>query len=98
MPSLIRKTLFTAAILSLFAGAARAAVLEDTVASVNGKPVLLSEYNKELDAVLDHWKRGAPNLLADKAAVAELKRKVLDQMVDNQLLQQEAERRKIKIH
>ena len=76
----------------------RAAVLEDTVAIVNGQPILLSEYQKDVDAVMENWKRGAPGLLGDKVAVAELRRKVLDQMVDNNLLQQEAEKRKIKIH
>lgn len=78
--------------------AARAAVLEDTVATVNGQPILLSEYQKEVEAMLGHWKRNAPALINDKAAVVELKRKVLDQMVDHLLLTQDAEKRKIKIH
>lgn len=77
---------------------ARAAVVQETVASVNGQPILLGEYQKEVEAMIENWRRSAPGLFGDQAAVAELKRKVLDQLVDNILIQQDAEKRKIKIH
>lgn len=82
----------------LLAVGARATVLEDTIATVNGQPILMSEYEKEVQAAVEGFKRIAPGMLSEKEGVGQLRRKVLDQMVDNLLLQQEGERRKIKIH
>ncbi|MBI3550370.1 MAG: peptidylprolyl isomerase [Elusimicrobia bacterium] len=103
MPSSIKTRSFPrpiAAILAALALAvpAAAAVLEDTVAKVNGSPIMLSEYNREIRAVLEAWRQNAPGLLADPKAVAELKKKVLDDMVDHELLFQEADRQKLKVH
>ncbi|MBI4385759.1 MAG: peptidylprolyl isomerase [Elusimicrobia bacterium] len=88
------------ALAALFAGwsEARSAVLEDTVATVNGQPVLLSEYQKEFDAALENFRRIAPSLLAEKDGPQQLRRKVLDQMIDNELMTQEGEKKKVKIH
>ncbi|MBI4346508.1 MAG: peptidylprolyl isomerase [Elusimicrobia bacterium] len=77
---------------------AGAALVEDTVATVNGIPILKTEYQKNLDSVFDQYKRTAPQLLNDKDTVAQIRRKVLDQMIDDKLFEAEAERRKIKIH
>lgn len=90
---------FPVLMLTVFSAAqAWGAVLEDTVATVNGQAILLSEFNKELDAAVEHWKKNVPGFLEDKLAVKEIRGKVLDQMVDHALLQQEAEKRKLKIH
>jgi parvulin-like peptidyl-prolyl isomerase len=72
--------------------------MEDTVATVNGQPILLSEYDNALNAALDQWKRSAPAFLDQKGAMTQLRERTLDQMIDDKLLEEEAEKRKIKIH
>jgi parvulin-like peptidyl-prolyl isomerase len=85
-------------LLSLFlAVPMRAAVLEDVVAKVDGKPLMLSEYRKNLRSVLDTYRRNLPELLADEAAVKELRQKVLDQMIDDEVLAQRADKSGVKI-
>lgn len=79
-------------------GAARAAVMEDVVATVNGKPLLLSEFKKNLKSVLDNYQRNVPGLLRDQEAVKEVRHKVLDQMVDDELIAQEADKLKMKVY
>src|SRR5438034_8055709 len=76
----------------------RALVMEDTVATVNGQPILLTEYQNELNVALDQWRRNAPAFLDQKDAMGQLRARTLDQMVDQKLLEQEAEKRKLKIH
>jgi len=87
-----------AAILLLAAANVSAALVEDTVATVNGVPILKTEYQKNLDSVLEQYKRTAPQLLTDKEAMSQIRKKVLDQMIDDKLFETEAERRKLKIH
>ncbi len=77
---------------------ASGAVLEDVVARVNAKPLLLSEYRKNLRSVLDNYQKAMPDLTRDPAAMKELKQKVLDQMIDDEILAQDAEKKGIKIH
>ncbi|MBI5595232.1 MAG: peptidylprolyl isomerase [Elusimicrobia bacterium] len=76
---------------------AGAAVLEDVVARVNGKPLLLSEYQKNLRSVLDNYQRAMPELTREPAALKELREKVLEQMVDDEILAQESEKKGIKV-
>ena len=83
---------------ALAAGPLSAAVLEDVVARVNGKPLLLSEYQKNLRSVLDNYQKAMPEVMKDTEAVQELRTKVLDQMIDDEILAQEAEKRGIKVH
>lgn len=82
----------------LAAGAARAAVLEDVLARVNGKPLLLSEYKKNLRSVLDNYTKAMPEITRDEAAMKDLRMKVLEQMVDDEVLAQEAEKKGLKTH
>ena len=87
-----------AAALLLAAVPASAKVLEDVVARVNGKPLLLSEYRKNLRSVLDNYQRTMPGLLRDEEALKEIRAKILDQMVDDELLAQEGEKLGMKVH
>jgi len=87
-----------AAGLVFLAAAAGAAVLEDVVARVNGKPLLLSEYRKNLRSVMENYQRSMPELLRDADIVREMRKKVLDQMVDDELLAQKAEAVGVKVH
>ena len=68
------------------------------VARVNGKPLLLSEYRKNLRSVLDNYQRTMPGLLRDEEALKEIRAKILDQMVDDELLAQEGEKLGMKVH
>lgn len=101
MPSSIdslRRSIILALALACLPAGARASVMEDTVATVNGRPILLSEYQNELNAAMEQWKRNAPAFLDQKDAMDQLKARALDQMIDQKLLEQEAEKRKTKIH
>ncbi len=96
MPSL-SNPLFACALL-LAAAPAGAELIEDTVATVNGQPILRTEYAKNLESVMEQYRRTAPMILNEKETVAQIRRKVLDQMVDDKLMEAEAVRRKIKVH
>jgi len=86
-----------AAVLLGVGAAAQAKVLEDTVAVVNGAPILLSDYQKEIDEVLDYWRRAMPAAAADAAHVRKLRETTLDQLVDREVLYQEGTRLKLKV-
>ncbi|MDO8757028.1 MAG: hypothetical protein Q7J64_03355, partial [Elusimicrobiota bacterium] len=44
---------------------ASAKLLEDTVAVVNGKPILLTEYKKEANTAMEYWTKTNPAAMAD---------------------------------
>lgn len=92
------KALAAALAAALGAASASAAVLEDVVARVNGKPLLLSEYQKNLRSVLDNYQKAMPEALKDEEALKEIRNKVLDQMIDDEILAQEAEKKGLKVH
>lgn len=96
MPS--SNKILIAALVWLAPAFAGATAVEDTVATVNGQPILLSEYNNEYQVALEQWRRSAPAFLNEKDAVNQLKSRTLDQLIDQKLLEQEADKRKIKIH
>jgi parvulin-like peptidyl-prolyl isomerase len=98
MPSSNRLFLIVAAAAALAASSAGAKVLEDVVARVNGKPLLLSEYKKNVRSVMENYQRSMPHILQDEEVQKEIRKKVLDQMVDDELLAQEGEKLGIKIH
>lgn len=72
-------------------------LLEDTVAAVNGRPILLSEYKRNLESVLEQYRKNMPQALKEQGVTEEIRRKVLDQMVDDDLLKQKAEELSIKV-
>ncbi|MBI4050903.1 MAG: peptidylprolyl isomerase [Elusimicrobia bacterium] len=77
--------------------AVEAKVMEDIVATVNGQPLLLSDYKKNVEAVLEQYKRNLPEFLKEKDSLEQIRTKVLDQMIDDELLAQKAEKEKIKV-
>ena len=98
MTSINRKRVFsTAAVVAICASAVSAKVMEDTAAVVNGQPILMSEYGKNKESILEQYKKNIPDFFQQKDAVAQLEQKVLDQMIDDALLFQQAEKMKIKI-
>src|SRR3989339_1185009 len=78
------------------AGKAGAEVVDKTVAVVNGEHILLSEYKKVVDPILEQYKQTPKADLSDEK-IKELKSKVLDQMIDDRLLLQEAKKQKITV-
>ncbi|MBI5241566.1 MAG: peptidylprolyl isomerase [Elusimicrobia bacterium] len=79
------------------AAPASAKVMEDTVAVVNGSPVLLSDFQKEIDEVMDYWRRAMPAAAADPAHARKLRETTLEQLVDREVLYQEGSKLKIKV-
>ncbi|MFH1619343.1 MAG: peptidylprolyl isomerase [bacterium] len=99
MTSTVRKfsDILLCAALAVPAAAVSAKVVDKTVATVNGQPILLSEYLKNRDSVIEQYKKGMPEFFQQKDASAQIEKKVLDQMIDDSLLLQQAEKLKIKV-
>lgn len=89
----------TAITLAAFLGAAalNAKVVDSTVATVNGKPILNSEYEKVAQATLANYKNREPAVLENKDNVTAIKEEVLNQMIIEQLLLQSAKEQNIKV-
>src|SRR5690349_21791214 len=86
-----------ALVVSLLAGTASAKLLEDTVASVNGTPILLSEYQKELTTSMEFWSKAEPDAMRDPANLKKLKESTLEELINREVLYQEGAKRKIKV-
>lgn len=80
--------------LSSFAGAK---VMEDTVAVVNGTPILLSEYQKELATSVEYWNRAEPEALRDPANLKKLRESTLEELINRELLYQAGKQKNIKV-
>ncbi len=87
---------FTAAVI-LSGTLLNAKVVDSTVATVNGKPILNSEYEKVTNATLENYKQRQPALLENKDNVTAIKEEVLNQMIIEQLLLQAAKDQSIKV-
>lgn len=83
--------------LVLSAGPAGAARLEDTVAVVNGTPILLSDFQKDFAEAKEFWLRRAPEAMEDPSHLRKLRESVLEQLIDRELLYQEGAKLKIKV-
>lgn len=93
-----KSTLVFAAILGLCAaGPSLAKVMDRTLATVNSQAILLSEFQKNADPILEQFRRAAPAAEQTPERVADLKKRVLDQMVDDRLLAQEAKAKAVKV-
>jgi len=79
-------------------GLANARVVNKIIAKVNGQAIKFSEYEKNKNSVLAQYQQFLPDFLSKAGAKEELDKKVLEQMIDDELLRQEAERRKIKVY
>jgi len=81
----------------LLAAPIAAKLLEDTVAVVNGTPILLSEYQKEAATAMDYWSKTNPVAMADPANLRKLRESTLEQLIDRELLIQEGAKMKLKV-
>lgn len=93
----LNKCLGAACAALIWAAPASARMVEDTVAVVNGTPIMLTEFNKEMAAATDYWNRVNPGALSIVANLKELREKTLEQLIDHELLFQEGAKLKIKV-
>jgi len=84
-----------AAVLSALA---QAKVLDELAAKVNNEPVLMSEYGKARDALVEQYRAMMPDFFSQKDANAQLDKAALDKLIDEALLRQKAETLKIKVY
>lgn len=86
-------------LLALALAAAPASAAADGVAAkVNGEPILISEYNKTKQAILEQYRAMMPDFLKQKGAEEQLGTMAMDKLVDELLLTQQAEKLKIKVY
>src|SRR5258708_7939597 len=77
--------------------AVQAKVLDRTVATVNDQAIMLSEFQKNATPILEQFQKSAPPAEQTPEHVADIKKRVLDQMVDDRLLVQEAKKKNIHV-
>lgn len=75
----------------------QAKVMESSVATVNGRPVLSSEYDSYLSGVVEQYKVAAPQILQQPYAQDVLGREVLKELISKELLYQAADEAKIQV-
>lgn len=91
----MNKLVFTAALLAALVGFSQAKVMESSVATVNGRPVLASEYDAFLQSVVEQYKATAPEVLQQPYATDILGREVLKELISKELLYQAADEAKV---
>src|ERR1700722_15264596 len=65
--------------------AVRAEVLDRTIATVNSQAIMLSEFQKNAEPILDQFKKTSPSAEQTPERIADIKKRVLDQMIDDRL-------------
>jgi parvulin-like peptidyl-prolyl isomerase len=86
-----------ATLVGLTGGALQARVLDRTLATVDGEVILLSEFEKNATPILDQFKTVTPPAEQTPDRVTEIKKRVLDQMIDDRLLAEEAKKKGIRV-
>ena len=89
--------LFLAVLLAALGVNGQAKVMESSVATVNGRPVLASEYNTYLQGVVEQYQAAAPQFLQQPYAQDLLGKEVLKELISKELLYQAAEAEKIQV-
>ena len=79
------------------ASGAMGKVMESSVATVNGKPVLASEYDTYYDSVIEQYQAAAPQFLQQPYAKDFLGKEVLKELISKELLYQAADEAKITV-
>jgi len=82
----------------LFASSLFAQKGEDIVAKVNGEPILLSDYNKTKEILIEQYSNLSPEFMQQKDAMSQIEKMAMDKMIDELLLKQKAEAMKIKVY
>lgn len=89
--------LFVAVAVAALGVSAQAKVMESSVATVNGKPILASEYDSYLQSVVEQYQVSAPQVLARPYAKDVLGKEVLKDLISKELVYQAAEEAKITV-
>ena len=74
----------------LLAAGAQAKVMEASVATVNGRPVLSSEYDEYYNGIIAQYQAAAPQFLEQPYAKDMLGKEVLKELISKELLYQAA--------
>ena len=90
------KLLATLCAVALAAGV-QAKVMESSVATVNGQPILASEYNSFLESVVEQYQANAPQLLERPYAKDVLGKEVLKELISKELVYQASQEAKITV-
>lgn len=93
----INKLFLIPAVLLLGANLLNAKVVDSSVATVNGQAISSSQYNKLLDTVMANYKAQNPQILENPQNVAVLKQEVLNELITETLLIQNAKKEKITV-
>ncbi len=89
--------LFVAVAVAALGVSTQAKVMESSVATVNGKPILASEYDSYLQSVVEQYQVSAPQVLARPYAKDVLGKEVLKDLISKELVYQAAEEAKITV-
>lgn len=85
------------AVLLIGATLANAKVVDSNVATVNGQAISSSQYNKTVNAILEGYKVRNPQILQDPQNVNAIKQQVLNELITETLLTQNAKKEGIKV-
>ena len=89
--------LFLAAAVAFGCVNAYSAKIDSSVATVNGRPVLASEYDNYLQGVIAEYQAAAPQILQQPLAKDILGSEVLKELISKELLYQAAEEEKVQV-
>ncbi|MBR3632514.1 MAG: SurA N-terminal domain-containing protein [Elusimicrobiaceae bacterium] len=76
---------------------AQAKVMDSSVATVNGQPILASEYDNYCQNVIEQYKANAPQVLEQPYATDLLCKEVLKDLISKELLSQAAQEAKVQV-
>ena len=93
----INKLFIIPAILLVGATLASAKVIDSNVATVNGQAISSSQYNKMVNAILEGYKARNPQILQEQQNVNAIKQEVLNELITETLLTQNAKKEGIKV-
>lgn len=93
----INKWLVSVSLTAILSVCASAKVMEGSVATVNGRPVLASEYDAYLDGVVEQYQITAPQFLEQPYAKDILGKEVLKELISKELLYQAADEAKVQV-
>ncbi|ACC99029.1 PpiC-type peptidyl-prolyl cis-trans isomerase [Elusimicrobium minutum Pei191] len=92
----VNKLILSGILIALTAVCANAVVVDAAVATVNGKPILQSDFDKVAGAFEAQYTAAAPKLMEQPGVKLKLEKEVLDQMINDELLFQAAEKEGVK--
>lgn len=92
----INKLLLIPAVL-LMGATLSAKVIDSNVATVNGQAISSSQYNNMVNAILEGYRARNPQVLQDPQNVAAIKQEVLNELITETLLIQNAKKEGIKV-